>query len=132
MQKALDADIMNLVFTNSNPTLPAWGGKSMLLEVFSLACGALRKENQSILDMAPSIAARGKIYKAKRRAGQIHADWSLDNDGKPTTDPVTALDGGVMLPMRGAKGLGLAVMTDLSSGALSGSAFAGHVTGPVR
>lgn len=130
VQKALDADMMSLVFTNSSPALPAWGGKSILLGVSPLACGAPSKENPFILDMAPSIAARGKIYKAKRRGEQIPADWALDRDGKPTTDPTAALDGGVLLPMGGPKGSGLAVMMDVFSGVLSGSAFAGHVTGP--
>ncbi|KAJ4405505.1 hypothetical protein N0V91_005245 [Didymella pomorum] len=130
VQKALDANMMSLVFTNSSPALPAWGGKSMLLGVSPIACGAPGKENPFILDMAPSVAARGKIYKAKRRGEQIPADWALDKDGKPTTDPAAALDGGVMLPMGGPKGSGLAIMMDVFSGVLSGSAFAGHVTGP--
>ncbi|CAN9281748.1 unnamed protein product [Alternaria alternata] len=77
--------------------------------------------------MAPSIAARGKIHKAKRRGERIPADWALDKNGKPTTDPAAALNGGVMIPMGGPKGSGLAVMIDVFSGVLSGSAFAGHV-----
>ncbi|KAH7069634.1 Malate/L-lactate dehydrogenase [Paraphoma chrysanthemicola] len=130
VQKALDADMMSLVFTNSSPALPAWGGKSKLLGVSPLACGAPGKDNSFILDMAPSIAARGKIYKAKRRGESIPMDWALDKDGHPTTDPAAALDGGVMLPMGGPKGSGLAVMMDVFSGVLSGSEFAGNVTGP--
>jgi LDH2 family malate/lactate/ureidoglycolate dehydrogenase len=130
VQKALDANMMSLVFTNSSPALPAWGGRSKLLGVSPLACGAPGKENPFILDMAPSIAARGKIYKAKRRGEKIPLDWALDRDGKPTADPAAALDGGVMLPMGGPKGSGLAVMMDVFSGVLSGSAFAGEVTGP--
>lgn len=130
VQKALDANMMSLVFTNSSPALPAWGGRSKLLGVSPLACGAPGKENPFILDMAPSIAARGKIYKAKRRGEKIPLDWALDKHGKPTDDPAAALDGGVMLPMGGPKGSGLAVMMDVFSGVLSGSAFAGEVTGP--
>jgi len=130
VQKALEADMMSLVFTNSSPALPVWGGKNKLLGVSPLACGAPGKEHPFILDMAPSVAARGKIYKAKRRGEQIPADWALDKNGKPTTDPAVALDGGVMLPIGGPKGSGLAVMMDVFSGVLSGSAFAGHVTGP--
>jgi LDH2 family malate/lactate/ureidoglycolate dehydrogenase len=41
-----------------------------------------------------------------------------------------ALDGGVMLPMGGPKGSGLAVMMDVFSGVLSGNAFSGDVVGP--
>ena len=130
VQQALDANMMSLVFTNSSPALPAWGGKSKLMGVSPIACGAPGgKEKPFILDMAPSIAARGKIYKAKRRGEKIPPDWALDGEGKPTDDPAKALEG-VMLPMGGPKGSALAVMMDVFSGVLSGSAFAGGVCGP--
>jgi LDH2 family malate/lactate/ureidoglycolate dehydrogenase len=79
--------------------------------------------------MAPSVAARGKIYKALRRGEKIPTDWALDKDGNATDDPASALEG-VMLPMGGPKGSALSIMMDVFSGVLSGSAFAGHVTGP--
>jgi LDH2 family malate/lactate/ureidoglycolate dehydrogenase len=129
VQQALYADMMSLVFTNSSPALPAWGGRSKLMGVSPIACGAPGKQKPFILDMAPSIAARGKIYKAKRREEKIPLDWALDKDGRPTDDPAAALEG-VMLPMGGPKGSALAIMMDVFSGVLSGSAFAGHVTNP--
>ncbi|RFN44845.1 alcohol dehydrogenase [Fusarium flagelliforme] len=131
VQQALDENMMSLVFTNSSPALPAFGGKSKLMGVSPIACGAPGKGDMAnfILDMAPSVAARGKIYKAKRRGEKIPMDWALDAEGRPTDDPEAAL-GGVMLPMGGPKGSALAIMMDVFSGVLSGSAFAGHVTGP--
>ncbi|RWA13910.1 hypothetical protein EKO27_g1171 [Xylaria grammica] len=127
---AIDADMMSLVFTNSSPALPPFGGKEKLLGVSPIACGAPGgKGKPFILDMAPSVAARGKIYKAKRRGEKIPLDWALDSEGRPTDDPEAAL-GGVMQPMGGPKGSGLSIMMDVFSGVLSGSAFAGHVTGP--
>ncbi|KXH44236.1 malate/L-lactate dehydrogenase [Colletotrichum nymphaeae SA-01] len=129
VQQALDADMMSLVFTNSSPALPAWGGQSKLMGVSPIACGAPGKDKPFILDMAPSVAARGKIYKAKRRGEKIPLDWALDSEGRPTDDPTAAL-GGVMLPMGGPKGSALAIMMDVFSGVFSGSAFAGHVTNP--
>ena len=130
VQEALDSGMMSLVFTNSSPALPVWGGRSKLMGVSPIACGApAGKKPPFILDMAPSIAARGKIYKAKRRGEKIPIDWALDAEGKPTDDPVKALEG-VMLPMGGPKGSALAVMMDVFSGVLSGSAFAGQVTNP--
>jgi len=131
VQQALDENMMSLVFTNSSPALPAFGGKSKLLGISPIACGAPGKGDMEsfILDMAPSVAARGKIYKAKRRGEKIPTDWALDAEGRPTDDPEAAL-GGVMLPMGGPKGSALAIMMDVFSGVLSGSAFAGHVTGP--
>lgn len=130
VQQAIDAGMMSLVFTNSSPALPVWGGREKLMGVSPLACGApAGKEKPFILDMAPSVAARGKIYKAARRGEKIPLDWALDGEGRPTDDPSKALEG-VMLPMGGPKGSALAVMMDVFSGVLSGSAFAGHVTNP--
>ncbi|RMZ75972.1 hypothetical protein DV737_g5040, partial [Chaetothyriales sp. CBS 132003] len=130
VQRAIDSNMMSLVFTNSSPALPAFGGRSKVLGVSPLACGAPAGTTRPfILDMAPSIAARGKIYKAKRRGEKIPLDWALDADGNPTDDPSKALEG-VMLPMGGPKGSALAIMMDVFSGVLSGSAFAGHVTNP--
>ena len=133
VQQAIDAGMLSLVFTNSSPALPVWGGKSKLMGVSPIACGAPGGTGEGnkpfILDMAPSIAARGKIHKALRRGEKIPTDWALDAEGRTTDDPEAAL-GGVMLPMGGPKGSALAIMMDVFSGVLSGSAFAGHVTGP--
>lgn len=133
VRQAADADMMSLVFTNSSPALPVWGGREKLVGVSPIACGAPAGPGSNsrpfILDMAPSVAARGKIYKALRRGERIPADWALDGEGRRTDDPARALEG-VMLPMGGPKGSALAVMMDVFSGVLSGSAFAGGVTGP--
>lgn len=87
VQQALDAGMMSLVFTNSSPALPAWGAREKLLGVSPLACGAPGGDQPFILDMAPSVAARGKIYKAQRRGEKIPLDWALDAEGRPTDDP---------------------------------------------
>lgn len=129
-QRAIESDMMSLVFTNSSPALPVWGGKEKVIGTSPIACGAPAGHTKPfILDMAPTVAARGKIYKAKRRDEKIPLGWALDKDGRPTDDPSAAL-GGVMLPMGGPKGSGLGIMMDVFSGVLSGSAFAGGVTNP--
>lgn len=130
VQQAIDMGMMSLVFTNSSPALPVWGGKEKLLGVSPIACGApAGKTKPFILDMAPSVAARGKVYKAMRRGEKIPEGWALDTEGNATLDPAAALDG-VMLPMGGPKGSALAIMMDVFSGVLSGSEFAGGVTNP--
>ncbi|KAM4057251.1 malate/L-lactate dehydrogenase [Hirsutella rhossiliensis] len=134
VQQALDSGMMSLVFTNSSPAMPPWGGRSKLLGVSPIACGAPGGGGGDggpdfILDMAPSVAARGKVYKAQRRDERIPPGWALDAQGRPTEDPTEAL-AGVMLPMGGPKGSALSLMMDVFSGVLSGSAFAGDVTNP--
>jgi hypothetical protein len=54
--------------------------------VSPIACGAPGNEQGEgssghfCLDMAPSVAARGKVYKALRRGEKIPTDWALDKE----------------------------------------------------
>ena len=64
--------------------------------------------------MAPSVAARGKIHKAKRRGEKVPKDWALDAESRQASDPSKALEG-VMLPMGGPEGSALAIMMDVFS-----------------
>ena len=132
VQRAIDADMMSLVFTNSSPAMPAWGGREKLLGVSPIAAGAPggKDGRPFIMDMAPSVVARGKVHRAARRGEAIPEGWALDAQGRTTEDPKAALEGGVMLPMAGPKGSALSIMMDVFSGVLSGSAFAGAVEGP--
>lgn len=131
VQQALDAGMASFVFTNSSPALPPYGGKEKLLGVSPIAAGAPGgpRGRPFIMDMAPSVAARGKVYRALRRGEQIPRGWALDKHGRATQDPHDALEG-VMLAMGGPKGSALAIMMDVFSGVLTGSAFAGNVAGP--
>lgn len=130
MQQAPDANITSLVFTNSTPALAVWDGKPKLMGVSPIVCGASPREGRPfILDVAPTVAARDKIYKALRRKKRFPGDWALDKDGGQTQDSAKALEG-VMLPAGGPKESAIAIMMDVFSRLISGSAFAGHVTNP--
>jgi LDH2 family malate/lactate/ureidoglycolate dehydrogenase len=75
--------------------------------------------------------ARGKIYLAKQKGQPIPEGWALDAAGAPTTDPAAAIDG-IILPMAQHKGYAIALMMDMLSGVLTGSAFGAGVTGPYQ
>lgn len=108
-------------------TLAPHGSRAPLLGTnpFAMAAPAGRLAPFS-LDMAASVAARGHIREAARAGETIPEGWALDAQGRPTTDPAAAL-AGVVLPVGGAKGSGLAFMVDILAGVLSGSGFAGTV-----
>ncbi|WYZ43985.1 hypothetical protein EsH8_VII_000421 [Colletotrichum jinshuiense] len=125
--QALDAGMISLVFTNSAKQMPPFGGKETLLGISPFAAGAPSKnEVPYILDMAPSVVAKGKIRKAARRGEKIPLGWAYDRDGKPTEDANEALNGS-MAPIGGPKGSGIAILMDIMSGVLSGAAFGGEV-----
>ncbi|MYZ46997.1 Ldh family oxidoreductase [Propylenella binzhouense] len=126
--QAVEAGFIAFVFTNASRAMPPWGGREALLGTSPFAAGAPGGERGPfVLDMAPSVAARGKIRRAQRMGEQIPLGYALDAEGKPTTDPVKALQG-VVLPMGGPKGSGLSMLMDIMGGVLSGAAFAGDVT----
>ncbi|KAI1387024.1 Malate/L-lactate dehydrogenase [Hypoxylon trugodes] len=125
--QALDAGMISLVFTNSAKQMPPFGGKETLLGISPFAAGAPSKnEVPYILDMAPSVVAKGKIRRAARRGEKIPIGWAYDKDGNPTEDPNVALNGS-MAPIGGPKGSGIAILMDIMSGVLSGAAFGGEV-----
>lgn len=125
--QALEKDMISLVFTNSAKQMPPFGGKETLLGISPFAAGAPSgKEVPYILDMAPSVLAKGKIRRAARREESIPLGWALDADGNPTTDAEVALNGS-MASIGGPKGSGIAILMDIMSGVLSGAAFGGEV-----
>jgi LDH2 family malate/lactate/ureidoglycolate dehydrogenase len=126
--QALESGLISLVFTNAGRNLPPFGGKEALLGTSPFAAGAPSDtEVPFVLDMAPTIVAKGKVRKAARRGESIPDTWALDQDGKPTTDPNVALDGGTLAPIGGPKGSGIAMLMDIMGGVLSGAAFGGDV-----
>ncbi|GME24506.1 Malate/L-lactate dehydrogenase [Neofusicoccum parvum] len=125
--QALDQGMISLVFTNSSAQMAPFGGKETLLGTSPFAAGAPSKnEVPYILDMAPSVVAKGKIRRAALRGEDIPPGWAVDKDGNPTTDADKAMDG-MVVPICGPKGSGIAILMDIMSGVLSGAAFGGEV-----
>jgi LDH2 family malate/lactate/ureidoglycolate dehydrogenase len=93
--QALEAGFMSMVFSNASRAMPPWGGREALLGTNPFAAGAPGGNEQPfVLDMSPAVVARGKIRRAARRGETIPLGYALDAQGRPTTDPNTALDGG--------------------------------------
>jgi LDH2 family malate/lactate/ureidoglycolate dehydrogenase len=116
-----------MAFTNASRSMPPWGAKEPLFGTSPFAVGIPGgAQGDFVLDMSPSVAARGKIRKAARRGEKIPEGYALDAEGRPTTDPDAALKG-VVLPIGGPKGSGLAMMMDIFGGVLTGAAYAGRV-----
>ena len=117
-----------MIFTNASPAMPPWGGRAELFGTSPFAVGVPAPGSVPfVLDMSPTVVARGKIRKAAREGRPIPEGWALDAAGRPTTDPEAALSGGTLLPIGGAKGAGLSMMLDILCGVLTGAQFAGGV-----
>ena len=126
--RAVEAGMGALVFTNASPTMPIWGGRVPFLGTSPFAFGIPGGADSPpiLLDMATSVAARGKIRQAIAAGQPIPEGWALDADGQPTTDAQRAYDG-IVLPLGGPKGSGLSLMMEVMAGVLTGAAFGGQV-----
>ncbi|MGC1694781.1 MAG: Ldh family oxidoreductase [Pseudolabrys sp.] len=126
--QAIEAGFITLVFSNASRAMPPWGGREGFLGTNPFAAGAPSgNELPFDLDMSPAVAARGKIRRAARRGEKIPVGYALDAQGKSTTDPNAALDGGVVLPIGGPKGSGISMLMDVMGGVISGAGYAGEV-----
>jgi (2R)-3-sulfolactate dehydrogenase (NADP+) len=113
-----------LVFGNTPRAMAFWGGRRPAMGTNPIAFAAPLPDGRPplVIDLALSVAARGKIVAAQKAGRQIPADWAVDADGHATTDPAKAL-AGALSPIGGAKGAALALMVEILAGALTGGAF---------
>jgi LDH2 family malate/lactate/ureidoglycolate dehydrogenase len=124
----LKHDMIGLYFAvGSNNHLPPWGGSESLLGTNPMAV-AVPAENEPpiVLDMAPTVAAYGKVRLKAQRGEQMPVGWMIDREGKPLTDPKRA-DEGHLLPIGDYKGYGLSLITGLLAGALNRAAIGREV-----
>ena len=117
----------SIIGSNATTTIAPWGGSDARLGNSPLGFGVPNPGGKPfLLDMAMSVVARAKIRNAFKRGESIPDTWATDAQGRPTTDPRTALDG-FLLPIGGHKGYGLALLVDLFAGLLSNAAYLTHV-----
>jgi LDH2 family malate/lactate/ureidoglycolate dehydrogenase len=95
----------------------------MLLSTNPIACAIpAMHEAPVILDMATTVTSYGKV-KAKRQRGEMMPEgWMINRDGTPLLDPQRA-DDGLLLPIGGYKGYGLALIIGMLAGTLNGSSW---------
>ncbi len=85
-----------------------------------------------MLDIGNTGVGRGQDFMWPVKRGQtIPLGWALTPDGKPTTDPAEALKG-LILPIGGHKGAGIAMAMDVLSGVLSVSQHGAGVKHPLQ
>ena len=123
-EKIASQGMIAMMSCNAAPAMAPWGGAEAFTGTNPIAISIYTgSELLFSADMATSVVARGKIRQASREGKAIPADWALDADGNPTTDPAAALKG-TLLPMAGPKGSALALAVDIMSGILAGAEHA--------
>jgi LDH2 family malate/lactate/ureidoglycolate dehydrogenase len=120
---ALVHDMIGIATTNALPTMAPWGGADKIVGInpigVAIPAGA---EDPIVLDIAFGATAHGKMRIYQQKGLLIPEGWAFDANGLPTTDTEAALRG-LIQPIGGHKGIGLAMVTGILSSLLSGAGY---------
>lgn len=121
--QALPHDMIGLATTNALPTMAPWGGRDKIIGINPLAVAIpAQSEPPVVLDAAFSGSSHGKIRVYHQKGLSIPPDWAFDRSGRPTTDASEAIEG-LLQPIGGYKGTGLAVVMGMLATLLSGASY---------
>jgi L-2-hydroxycarboxylate dehydrogenase (NAD+) len=101
-----------------------WGGAETLLGTNPLAIAIPAGAQASVvLDIATTVVSYGTVKNYRLQGKEMPEGWMVSNrDGGPVTDPGRSAEG-LLLPIGGHKGSGLALVLGLLAGTLNGAAF---------
>ena len=117
-------DTPGICATATDPFLVPYGGRRAFFGPNPIAFGFPTDGIPVILDMSTSSIPYGKLKLAEVEGRSIPADWGVDQEGNPTTDPNAVVG---MHPAAGPKGSGLAMIIDVLSSLLSGMPWGPHI-----
>lgn len=125
-QKMRAAGHIGIVMCNASPIVPPWQGREGRLGTNPICMSV---PGPWLLDMATTTVAAGRIFKAMINGQpEVPAGWAFDSTGVPTTETAAAYKG-MLMPLGGYKGSGLAMMVEILCSVLSGGAMANEVGG---
>jgi (2R)-3-sulfolactate dehydrogenase (NADP+) len=105
--------------------MPPWGGNKPLLSTSPIAAG-IPTNPPTVVDLATSAVARGKIQAKAQAGAELEPGWAFSKDGAPTTDAKEAL-AGMLAPLGGVKGYAVAVLVESLTGMLIGPTLAKNI-----
>ncbi len=127
-QRMSEAGLIGMVMCNASPLVAPWQGKDPRFGTNPI-CVSVPGPDTWLLDMATTTAALGKILNAQYHGrATIPEGWAMDSEGVPTTGTETALKG-LLMPLGGYKGSGLAMMAEILCAVLSGGAMSTELGG---
>jgi L-2-hydroxycarboxylate dehydrogenase (NAD+) len=126
---ALPHDMIGIYSAVANANhMPVWGAAESLLSTNPIAIAVpAGEEPPVVLDIATTVVSYGTVKAAKLQGKPMPEGWMVSaKDGKPVTDSAQSAEG-LLLPIGGHKGSGLALVLGLLAGVLNGAAFGREV-----
>jgi len=121
----INRGLVGIAFSTGPAVMPPWGGNQTLLSTSPIAAG-IPTHPPTVVDLATSAVARGKIQAKAQAGAELEAGWAFTKDGAPTTDAKEAL-AGMLAPLGGVKGYAIAVLVESLTGMLIGPTLAKNI-----
>ncbi|MDD6841573.1 MAG: 3-dehydro-L-gulonate 2-dehydrogenase [Spirochaetales bacterium] len=118
--QATDKDCIAILWTNTVPNMPAWGGKDAKLGNNPIVLAVPHKDNPVILDVAMSMFSYGKLEKLKMEGKDTPVDGGYNIRGEVTRKPEEILETHQVFPIGFWKGSGLSLLLDLIASSVAG------------
>lgn len=111
--QAAEAGCISILFTNTQPNMPPWGGKESRTGNNPFIVAIPRKDGHVVLDMAVSQFAFGKIndYKIRKKKLPFPGGWDLNDELSNDPEKITQKERG--LPIGYWKGSALSMVLDM-------------------
>jgi len=118
-RQAADAHCISILFTNTQPNMPPWGGKDSRIGNNPLVISIPREQGNIVLDMSISQFAFGKINDYKLRGKKLPFPGGWDDNDELSNDPENILSKERGLPIGYWKGSALSMILDMLAALLS-------------
>ena len=117
--RAAEEGCISILFTNTQPNMPPWGGKQSRLGNNPFIVGIPRAAGHVVLDMAISQFAFGTINNYKLKGEKLPFPGGWDDNDKLSKDPGKILGNERGLPIGYWKGSALSMVLDMFATLLS-------------
>ncbi len=117
---AAKANCISILFTNTKPNMPPWGGKDSRIGNNPFVISIPRKKGHVVLDMAISQFSFGKINDYKLKGEKLPYNGGWDDNNELSNDPEKILSKERGLPIGYWKGSALSMVLDMLATLLSG------------
>jgi 3-dehydro-L-gulonate 2-dehydrogenase len=117
---AAQQDCIGILWTNTTPNMPPWGGKEAKLGNNPVVIAMPNGDSPLLLDVAMSLFSYGKMEMSVLQGKQLPFEGGFDEEGNLTRDPAKILKSAQPLPIGYWKGSGLSLLLDLLAASLAG------------
>ncbi len=124
-KKIAEENFIGMVFTQSSLFMSAFDSKKPIFGTNPIAFGIPANPRPFIFDMSPAATTFGSIAKAKLEGTELSENVAADAEGNITTDPVKAMEGGILPLNNSYKNAGIAMIVEILGSLWPGGGFAG-------